>query len=424
MKTIFRYTTLTALLTAILAVGGLTAFAQDPCGDTDEARTALADKFRAEYGNKDVPGRKTAINTGKEYLEKYGACTKPQDVVDLVVYLKTNVPKMQERLDGFLLEDTYKRFDASVKASNFDETYTVGKEILTKVPDQLDVMIVLGSIGYDESYKKNYKYNADTIRFAQQAIAALEAGKTSKTFGIFQWTYKTKENALGWLNFTIGYINQYAQKNKKDALPYLYKASQLTGDTKSNPLVFESIALYYVDEYNKLTDELKVLEAAQSKDDTEEIAKGKVDAIKAKLAVVNGAAERAMDAYARAHAVASTDPKNAAYKDGLKTSLQQIYKIRFGKLDNFDSWIKTTVAKQMPDPMTAITPVAEPDLASTTAPVAPTSPATTTKPATPAPMNTAKPAAKPAVPASKPATTSKPAGSAASKAVVTKKVTK
>lgn len=422
MKTIFRYTTFTVLLAAIFAVGGLTAFAQDPCGDTDEARTALADKFRAEYPNKDLDGRKTAINTGKEYLEKYGACAKPQDVADLVVYLKTNVPKMEDRLKSFILEGLYTKFNASIKASNFDETYSVGKEILTVVPDQLDVKIVLGSIGYDESYKKNYKYNAETIKYAQQAISAIEGGKTSKTFGIFQWTYNNKDNALGWLNFTIGYINQYAQKNKKEALPYLYKASQLTGDTKQNPLVFESVALYYVDEYNKLTDELKVLEAAQSKDDTEEIAKQKVDAIKAKLGMVNGAAERAMDAYARAFAVSKPDPKNSAYRDGLKKSLQQIYTIRFGKIDNFDTWSKTAGTSPMPDPSTPITPVAEPEVAATT-----TTPGTATKPSVTAPVTTAKPvtapAAKPTAPAAKPAVGTKPApGSAVKKAVVKKKV--
>lgn len=421
MKTIFRYTTFTVLLAAILAVGALAALAQNPCDETD-AIAGLDAKFRENYGKKDVPSRMIAVESGKQFIEKYGACETQKD---FVAYLKSYLPGMEKKIKDDKEKDKmgalYERFNASVKSSNFDETYASGKEILSNIPDQLDVMIALGSIGYDESYKKNYKYNVETLKYARQSIDALQSGKTSKNFGIFQWTYKSKDNALGWLNYTIGYIYQYAQKDKKAALPFLYKASQLASETKTNPLVYESIGLYYIDELNKQIQELQDLVKIQNDADTTEVKQQKVDAIKAKVGLVNGTAERALDAYSRAHSLSSPDPKNATYRNGLYKSLQDVYKIRFEKGVSLDAWMKTAVTKAFVDPSTSIAPVMDPEPAAS-----PTTPATTVKPGTPVlPVKpTTAPATKPVTPAAKPATVAKPGATATKKVVVPKKGTK
>lgn len=416
MKTIFRFTTLTVLLAAIFAIGATATFAQDVCSEGD-AIAALDAKFRENYG-KGIAERKIAVEAGKQYIEKYGSCATQKDFVD---YLKSYLPGMEKKIKDdeskAKLQGLYTRFDASVgaKPPAYDETYTVGKEILAIVPDQLDVMIVLGSIGYDESFKKNFKYNADTLKYARQAITALEAGKTSKNFGIFGWAYNNKENALGWLNYTIGYIYQYGEKNKKEALPYLYKAAQYNSDTKGNPLVYESMASYYVDELNKQIQELQALVKAQSDTDTDEVKKEKVEGIKAKVAIVNGTAERALEVYSRAYKLA-TDPKSTAYKASLYKSLQDIYKIRFEKGDSLNAWIDSAVGKPLTNPTTPIAPVSDTDPTASTMPAAPV-PATTAKPSV-------APSVKPAVPAAKPSTVAKPAGSAVKKPVAIKKVTK
>src|SRR5438552_13797195 len=94
MKTIFRFVSFGVLLAAFIAVGNMAGFAQDPCADAD-GQTALGDKFRELYPKTSVDDRKAAIDTGKQFLEKYGACETAKELTD---YLKTNIPKMETRL--------------------------------------------------------------------------------------------------------------------------------------------------------------------------------------------------------------------------------------------------------------------------------------------------------------------------------------
>jgi tetratricopeptide (TPR) repeat protein len=361
MTKIFRYTNIALLLTAFITVGAMTGFAQDNCGDA-EGQLALSDKFRAEFPKTDVAGRKAAITTGKEFLEKYGSC---ESAADMVGYLKTALPTMEKNLktmeDAQAKQALYNRFDAAVKSKNWDDVYASGREILAKEPDQLDLMITLGSIGYDELFegRTNFKYNDDTIRYARQAIAAIESGKTAKTYGLFGWSFKDKQTALAELNLTIGYLTQVAQKNKKEAVPFLYKVTQSGTAASKNPIPYELIGQYYFDELNALVTKIKAAEATQSPNDTPEVAQQKVDDIKALVALANGTAERAMDAFSRAFS--NADPKAVDYKKQMKSNVETAYRVRFGKTEGVDSWIAGVNTKPFPNPTTPVTPIKDPE---------------------------------------------------------------
>lgn len=404
MKTIFRFVKMGLVLTALAVVGATAVLAQDPCADT-AAINALDAKFRENWEKKAWAERQVAVDAGKEYLEKYGNCESVKEIAD---YLKTAIPTLEAGVKAQRQKEElialYKRFDDSIKAKKYEETYAAGKEIVAKYPENsLDQILAMGSIGYDESYNKNYKYNDDTLRFAKMAISHIESGKTSKKYGLYQWEYKTKENAVGWMNLTVGYITYYANKDKKGALPYLYKASQASSDTKTNPLVFEAIGAYYFDEVSKLAEEVKKMIADQKETDTPEVKTQKEADIKAKIALLNGYAERAMDAYARAHKVAKSDPSVKAYKEGLYKTLQTLYNVRFAKTDGMDSFIAGLVSKPMPDPTSTVTPIVEePKTTDTTtgSPAGAAMASTTARPvvATPAAATTTKtraPARKP-----------------------------
>ena len=388
MKTIFRSLTIGLILGTIIALGAVAGFAQDPCTDAD-GQTTLGDKFRAEYPSKDIPGRRQAIGTGKQFLEKYGSCEPAKELSD---YLKITIPKMEANL-AKLVEQEGKtkmmdRFNLAYNnAKNWDEVYPSGKDLLAKYPDEFrDIELALGSIGYDESFKSNFKYNDETLRYAKLSIADLEAGKTfSANFGVGpHFVYKSKDNALGWMNLTIAYITQVVQKNKKDAQPYFYKASQLTSETKSNPIVYASMGSFYFDDVRNLVGEVDALIKTQNATDTEEVAKQKVEAIKVKVAMVNGTAEAAIDAYTRAYNLAKADTKTPkAYTDGLYKTMQDLYKVRFGKLDGFDAFIVNLVKKPLPNPTQPVAPIRDPEPAVKTTPTTPVKPPVTT-PAKPA----------------------------------------
>jgi len=401
MKKIFRYANLGLMLAAVFALGTVASMAQDACSDA-AGQTTLGDKFRELYPKKSIEDRRATIDTGKQFLEKYGSCESAQDLAD---YLKKTLPILEGNLkkmeDAAAQAALYKRFDTSVKSANYAETYASGKEILAKEPDQLDVMIALGSIGYDESYKGNFKFNDETLNFANRALAALDSGKTSKSYGLFQWTYNSRDNAVGWLNYTIGYIDQVAKKDKATALPYLYKATQAKSETATNPIPYELIGGFYFDELNKLTEEIQTMAKGQMDTDTPEVAKQKVDAIKAKVAMANGIAERAIDAFSRAYTLSASTPAAKPYKDKMRANIEGAYKLRFAKTDGVDAYIANTITKPMPNPLTPVTPIFDADPATTP----PTGVGSTADVPAAAPTASGAKPAVPAKPTAKPATT-------------------
>jgi hypothetical protein len=371
--------------------------------------TKMGDDFQKQFADKTIDGRAKTIDLGKQFLEKYGSCDAAKDLAE---YLKKNIPIMETALANMRAKDTEdrltNRFNTALKASNWDEVYASGKEVLAKYPDKYrDVEVLFGLVGLDETQKtpRVTKWNDETLRYAKISISDLEANKQfSANYGVPPYSHKTKDEALAELNYAIGYILTYDKNNKKEAAPYLFKASQFNSDTKKNPVLYQAIGSYYFDDVKKLAADVDTMIKAQDPKDPDDIAKQKVDAIKAKVAMVNGTSEAAIDAYARAYNLAKADPKlNKAYTDGLYKTLQELYNVRFGKMEGFDAFITKTVAQPLRDPSAPITPISDPEPASTPS-------ATTTTPTTPGTKpagttTTIKPATQPAVTPAKPGTT-------------------
>lgn len=375
MKRIIGFANIGLLLSAILAVGAVTGFGQDNCADT-AGQTTLSDKVRALFTDKTTGGMKNRIAAGKEFIEKYGACDSAKE---FSTYLTSNVPKWEgtyaKMVAGDYQDALVKRFNAGINtgttSGNWDEVYATGKELLQKYPEDFRAAsLVLGSIGLDETAKATpvVKYNDDTIRFARQAIADLEANRTFKTFGVKPFEYKDKNDALGWMNYTIGYLYFYDKKDKKQGVNFMYKATQVESTTKSNPVLYQAIGAFYFDEVKRLATEVTALEKTQDPNATPEAAKALVDAIKAKVALVNGNAEAAIDAYARALTYAKADPAKykKEYLDSLNTTMQNLYTVRFGKMDGFDAFVANLVKKPLPNPAIPIAPISDPDPTVTT----------------------------------------------------------
>lgn len=409
MKTIFRFVGFGVLLAAFIAVGNVAGFAQDPCADAD-GQTALGDKFRALYPKKDIEGRKAAIEAGKQFSEKYGACETAKELSD---YLKTAIPRLEAALAKAIKDAREKeltdKFNNGLKAKNWDDVYATGKPLLVEDPDKYrPAVLVLGSIGLDETAKtvRVTKWNDDTLKYAKMAIVDLETGKTFTSWGVQPFEYKNKEDALGWMNYTIGYILFFDKNNKKEAISYLYKASQLNSETKSNPVLYQSIGAYYFDDVKRLVDEVKVLISKQDPKDTDVVIQQKVDEIKAKVGILNGTTERALDAYSRAYKLIDpADKSKAAGRDSIHKTMEDLYKVRFAKTDGLDAWVAAAVAKPLLDPRSTIAPINDPE------PVAPVTTTTTTNttPGTikPPPTTPTKPPATTITPAKTPVSTTK-----------------
>lgn len=369
MKTIFRYANIGLLAGAIFATGAITTSAQDACADTD-GLTKLDAQFRAELPNKTVEGRKKTLSTAKQFLEKYGSC---EPAKDLAAYLQKQIPIIEKAIkdleEGAIKQQRLNRFDTAWKAKNWDDTFASGKEILANYPDEYrTVEIALATVGGEEAFKANFKYNDDSIRLAKQSLADLSANKPfvvagKDAYGLFELAFKNKDEAVAWLNLYTGYMIQVGQKNKPAALPYLYTATQSSvPEVSKNSVPYALIGDYYFDELNKVVAQIQAKAKEQNDADPADVAQRKVDEIKALVAMSNGISERAMDAFSRAF----TYGKDAAYKAKMKKNVADAYKVRFAKDEGVDAWITATVAKPFVNPTTPVQPVTDPEPAKTT----------------------------------------------------------
>lgn len=367
------------LAVAFVVAGTASTFAQAGCDDTEKIEE-LDGKIRE--GIKKTATLKTAIDSGKEFLEKFGAC---EATAEFTTWLKAQMPNWEERHKRYLeaqwLNERFDRYDAGIKSEKYEETYAAGKELLTKQPDNINLIIPMGVIGLYQSYNKVHKFNDDTIRYAQLGIAKLKAGveprkdkdgkpivdKDGKpVFGVFQYTYN-KDDAISEMTYAIAFINYWAKNDKKGALPFYYQVTQLPGRNQSEPRVYATIGGYYVEEAAKLGTEIaSLIEKQKAMTTDEEKEKADVE-IKAKVGLFNGYTERALDAFGRAHKVApTTTAADKTYKDGIFKTIQDLYKRRFDKDAGMAEYIATSIARPFPNPTSEVTPINDPDPESTT----------------------------------------------------------
>lgn len=374
MKKVFRFFVSGTLLTMLTAAAATTSFAQNPCEDFDGINE-LDGKIRTNYPKNETV--KIAAEAGKQYLEKYGSCEVVKEFAD---WVKGQMPQWEKRARDYeefvYLKSRYDRFDASIKSQKYDDAYVAGSDILSKQPDNLNIMVPLGVIGLWESYRNNYKFNDQAVKYAKEAIAKLAAGaeatkknpKGEGVYGVFQFEM-TKEDAISEMTLAIGYINYWVKKDKKAGLPYYYEVSQIPGKYQSDPRIYQTIASFYIDDATRLGTEIGTLIAEQSKTqgtDSEEEKLRKETEIKARIALFNGYAERAIDALGRAHKVApGSTPAEKAYKGDIYKLMEEWYKRRFEKTDGLDVWVSTAVSKPMPNPASEVQPVSDPEVNTT-----------------------------------------------------------
>ena len=366
MKNIFKGLVFGSLLAALTVVTAVPAFAQQSCNDDADTRAAVYAKFTNNYKSDDVAKLQIAIDGAKEYIQKYASCDGEDPAIPN--YLKKNYPKLEEKaaaITAAIKENDkskalYGRFNKAVEGNvNVGEAFAAGKNILAEKPDSLDLILVLASIGFDEAAKTppNNTYNNQAVDYAQSAIKMIESGTKSVTgdYGAYKWIYKNddyadgKSNALGWMNYTIGYIMFVRQGKEEAALPYLYEATKYNSGVKENPFIYQTLGKFYLDKTKKLAEQYTAEVEANDQEETPEA--------KRLFGLQKAYADRAVDAYSRAYtyAKAGTDK---AYADGLYTTVKGLYTFRNdGKEEGLDGYIAGVASRPMPDPTSDVQPI-------------------------------------------------------------------
>lgn len=361
----------------VLVLGLMAALATTAVFAQDRDRATVYKDYEDNYQATTIEGKKKALAAAKEYIEKFN--TKDDEAQ--ITYFKEAIPALEQAIkdleQGERVKEEEKRwrdvlvkFDTAFKSKNWDNAIATGKEALNFQPQYLDkktvdntkfdLTIVLAVIGYDLAEAKNNKYDAETVEWARKVIQATESGQTSTKWGNYgSHQFQTpeypdgKNNTLGWMNYIVGYITFYGQKNASAAMPSFYKATQVKSATQNFPIIYELIGSQYYDQVAKLDQERVKIQEANNKQDNEESLKI--------FALEKGYAERGADAYARAYKLVKDDAKQPkAYKDLIFNRLQQLYKFRHDdKTDGLDAYVASISSKPFPNPTTPVEPIKE-----------------------------------------------------------------
>ncbi|HEX5876380.1 MAG TPA: hypothetical protein VFY60_17150 [Pyrinomonadaceae bacterium] len=372
---------------AILALpaAARTSIAQPDLAVQDQCTQEVKDALYASFLKLRKDDQAKAYEDAKKYLAcPAGQVTEAQQKI--IDYLKKWVTAYEEGMKKItFIELLYKHM-------KYPEAYALGKEILAAEPENLTVMVHLGANGYLLAPLNNAALTAESNAYAKKALELLEQGKTVEDYA----PLAGRDVAVAYLNYTLG--TQALQNDPTTALKYLLKAAQFETPLKKGPYTYAYIAgAYETGPYAKQSQQYK--EMYSGKDETPES--------KLALANINQLVDRMIDGYARAVALAGTDQKYTAAKQGWMETLTQWYKFRNNNTDaGLTELLAGILNKPLPPEPTPLTSLP-------TAPATPATPAATpvgnsgapatnggTAPSTtPATTTGTKPATTPATPA-------------------------
>lgn len=305
-------------------------------GCTDEAKGALYAKFLANWKGKtpETPtgDQEVAYNAAKEYKV---LC--PADESAQAKY-------MGKFAATYAAAERKSQFLVAYDKKNYADFMRIGKQLLTEEPDYTRGYVLLGIVGYLASNAGNNALNAESLPYAKKAIEMLEAGKTPD-----DWKpYTGKDDALAWLNYAMG---QYMKASPAEALPYLLKAARYQSIFKTIPLTYAEIGrAYELGIYAKQEDAYKPF-ADKPESPEQQLA----------LANIYQTADRIIDGYARAIALAADDPKLQANKTTWMQTVTDLYKFRNKGSDaGLAQLLSGILQKPLPDIPTPVTALPTP----------------------------------------------------------------
>jgi hypothetical protein len=369
---------------AAVALLALPVAAQDNC--TPEAKKAMYDTFLAK--------RKDDQPKAAEEAKKYLACPAPAEITPdqqaIIDYLKKWTTAYEQGMEKI---NFTKLLYADKK---YPEAYAMGKTIAAKEPDNIKVLVHLGANGY--LVANNPQLAAEALDYARKALQAIDSGKAPD-----DWQpLAGKDAAVAYLNFTVGALT--LEKDPTNALKNLMKAAQFETPLKKSPFTYAYIAgAYETGAYAKLSEEYKSLYLDKPETPESKLA----------LANINQIVERMIDGYARAVALAGSDPAFAKQKPDWQERLSSWYKYMHNKSEaGMTEFVASVLSKPLPPeptPLTSLpasTPASTPIGNSSNGTPANGTTGSTTQPGTT--QTATKPATTPASATTKPAAGAKP----------------
>ncbi len=300
-------------LFAVLLTLAFSAFAQKPKSKDDSYKDIAALLL-----TKKPEDMAKAYPLSKDFLARFGKDEKDEKIKGIRTFVsRYRVHEFMVALDG----------------NKYAVAFPAGKEILADQPENVEVLLNLAYAGYTALSTGDKSYADDSLGYARKTIQLLDAGSLPRSFVPF----KDKEEATAFMYFVVG--NLVLEKDKKDAVVNIYKATLYESQIKNNSAAYYLIAVCYEDLYSKMATDLK------AKSDSKKMSDADFNAESAKVAKV---VDLMMDAYARAVKKAETDknPDAPQWKQRLTT----VYKFIKKSEDGLHAYIDQVNTTPMPDP--------------------------------------------------------------------------
>jgi len=331
---------LTLALLFVLALGFSTFSRVQAQSRTGNAVQETDDEFKVTTYKRFVENREpnpgAAYQAAREYMARYN---KEDD--QYTRYLKAWIAAYEEdervRRLAAEREDREQRLLQSVTQKKFADAYAQAKQVLADDPNNVKVLIPLGYSAFIASTEsRNENFNADAIDYATKAIQLIESGRAPDTWSPF----KNKEDVLASLHYALGF---YQLKTNPDvAIVQLIKAAQGDSDRRTAPATYYYLALAYQNgPYKKLSEDYSKRYGNQAESPES----------KAALENVNKVVDKIIDAYARAVALAGSDPQHQNAKTQWMARLTELYKFRHAGSDiGLNELIARVLSQPLPQP--------------------------------------------------------------------------
>lgn len=314
---------LLSLILAALVLGAFTsiALAQETAQTKpqDEEKTELYRKYY-EGAKGGAEQQKVAYDIAREYLKKFGG-----EEDQYVTAVRKWVAKYEAAT-------RVAEFNQAVAAKDYTKTFTVGRQLLEQEPENFKVLLQLVNAGLLNARAGNKSLDTETIALARKTLQLVDSNKVTDPAPM-----ASIDDVRGFLNFGLGSLLEVTAPAEAKAA--FLRAIKEGGAYKSDPTTFYLLgATIYNSEYEPLAAEYSAKYAG--KDETPES--------KAMLERVNAIANRAIDAMARAVALA-TKPEHKELKAKVLAQLTDIYKDFHNNSDvGLNELVASVLSKPMP----------------------------------------------------------------------------
>lgn len=281
---------------------------------------AQADLYERWRSNINL-NQQQAYEAGREYLSKY-----PAD--SYAAYVRPWVAAYER-------EARKREFAKLFKAQQFPGVFKVGRQVLAEEPGHLKTLTHLAYAGYLAAGKGDESNNDTALGYARQAVTLIDAGAQAADWQPFA----ARADALGYLHFIIGELS--LKSDPEEAARLFRKAVSYETSVKHTPVLYSRLAAaYVVGRYDPLSKDYQSRFAGKEPNDES----------RAALEKIYGVVDLISDAYARAVALAGTDPKYTEAKRRWSDELTRFYKFRHNdSADGLEAFVAGVTAKPLPE---------------------------------------------------------------------------